>query len=377
MEWKYHISDIDYGVEECRAVEEVINSKWLSMGEKTRQFEQDVSCFLGGPKTIAVSSCTSALHLALKVLDVKDDDEIIVPSYTFIATVNSILYQRAKPVFAEISGENDLNLDFSQLENLLTEKTRGIIPVHLAGYATDIDKIVDFARQNGLFVVEDAAHAIGSTYRGKHLGTFGDIGCYSFFSNKNLVTGEGGMVTTDNEELFERIKLLRTHGLCKTSWDKTKGASLSYDVFELGHNYRMTELNAALGICQLAKLKKNNGIRRELTEQYKNNLSGRPYVIVPFLDNPTHSSCHVFPVILDRSLNRDDVIEGLKERGVQTTIHYPPVHQFTLYANQFEVSLPKTEDISRREITLPLHPLLRKEDVDDICSIFNDVVTGN
>lgn len=193
-------------------------------------------------------------------------------------------------------------------------------------------------------------------------------------SNKNLVTGEGGMVVTSNDELYERMKLLRTHGVSKTSLDKTKGSSLNYDVFELGHNYRMSELNAALGLTQLAKLERNNQTRRELTQRYRENLSDRSYITIPFLENPTHSSCHVFPIILDPNLDRDEVIEGLKQEGVQTTIHYSPVHQFTLYKSRYNVTLPRTEDVSRREITLPLHPLLKKDDVDNICSILNDVI---
>ncbi len=373
MRWKYQLSDIDYGREEQQAVLGVLKSKWLSMGEQTRRFEEEVGRYVGA-RSVAVSSCTAALHLALKAVDIGPGDEVIVPSYTFIATVNSINYQGATPVFVDINGPHDLNMDTSKLENLLTERTRAIMPVHIAGYATNIEEVVRFARDHGLWVIEDAAHALGSSHAGKALGTFGDVGCYSFFANKNLVTGEGGMLVTNNKDIFERASVLRSQGIPTTSLDKASGSSPEYDVYELGHNYRMTELHAALGICQLSKLEQNNRKRRQLTQRYRENLYGEPYATVPFLSNQTHSSCHIFPVILSADLDRGEVIKNLKEQGVQTSIHCPPLHKFSLYSKKIDVSLPKTEDVSKREITLPLHPLLEEKDIDGICLILKNVV---
>lgn len=373
MGFTYRLSELDYGAEEREAVLEVLRSEWLSTGSCTERFEAEFGERVGA-KAVATSSGTAALHLALAALGVEEGDEVIVPSYTFIATVNAIAYQRATPIFAEIVGAHDLNLDVDALARLVTERTKGIVVVHVAGYASRLTALVEFARAHGLFVVEDAAHAAGATLDGKALGTFGDVGCFSFYANKNLVTGEGGMLASQSSSLVDRARLLRAHALPRTSLQKACGARESYDVAALGYNYRMSDLEAALGSSQLAKLSAGNARRGELVSHYRQRLSNATGITVPFSDNVTDSSHYIFPVVLGPDVDRDAVARALAERGVQTSVHFPPVHEFSLYARP-GIELPRTEAVSRRELTLPLHTRLSEADVASICSMVIEEVS--
>jgi dTDP-4-amino-4,6-dideoxygalactose transaminase len=330
----------------------------------------------GSQHAVAVSNCTAALHLALLALDVGAGDEVLVPSYTFVASANAILYQSARPVFVEIRGPHDLNLDPADLARKLTPRSKAIIVVHLAGFPADMDAIHDIAARHNLPVVEDACHAIGADFRGRpgsglagrKAGTLGRIGCFSFFANKNLVTGEGGMLVTDDEELARRMRLGRSHGMTKTSWDKADGRATDYDVVQLGHNYRGTELTAAMGLIQLRKLPAANARRRELVAVYRQRLREVPGLVIPFADRLDDSAHHIFPLVLDDAALRAPLREALRQRGIQTSVHYPPVHQFTHYRALIgELHLPITEDVAAREVTLPLHPLLSAADVHAIC----------
>ena len=376
---KYLISDCDLGEEEAQAVAEVVRSKWLSVGPRTAEFEERFAAWCGSKHAVSVSNCTAGLHLALLALDLGPGDEVIVPSYTFVASVNCIAYVGATPVFVDITGPHDLNLDVADVERKITPRTRAIIAVHLAGFPCDMDRINALAERHNLRVVEDACHAIGATYQGdpagklhvRKAGTLGDLGCFSFFANKNLVTGEGGMVVTDDAELAQRIRLSRSHGMTKTSWDKATGRADGYDVQRLGFNYRATELTAALGLIQLRKLDANNEQRRRLVARYRHRLAtmGLP-LTVPFSDRLDDSAHHIFAVLIDDPAVREPLRRTLDELGVQTTFHYPPVHLFSHYAagpgKDADAALPRTLDAAAREVTLPLHPLLTEADVDEI-----------
>lgn len=376
MQPKYLLSDVDLGEEEALAVAEVVRGKWLSVGPRTAEFESRFAEMTGSRHAVAVANCTAALHLALEALGVGPDDEVIVPSYTFVASANAILYQLARPVFVDIVGPHDLNLDPANLERRITPSTRAILVVHLAGFPADMDAILDIAARHDLPVVEDACHAIGADYigspgsalTGRKAGALGRIGCFSFFANKNLVTGEGGMLVTDDEELARRMRLGRSHGMTKTSWDKAAGRAADYDVVQLGYNYRGTELTAALGLIQLRKLAAANARRRELVAAYRKRLRGVAGLSLPFADRLADSAHHVFPILLDDAKHRASFREELRLRGIQTSVHYPPVHQFTHYrALVGDLKLPVTEEVAAREVTLPLHPLLSESDVDAIC----------
>ena len=237
--------------------------------------------------------------------------------------------------------------------------------MHYGGYPCDMASIMDIAKRRGLYVVEDAAHAPGTEYEGKKCGVLGDIGCFSFFSNKNLVTGEGGMVVTRNKEWAEKVREMRSHGMRALSWDKYHGHLSSYDIERLGYNYRTTEIHSALGLAQLKKLDRNNRKRKRLVEVYREELQEVDEICIPFSESKGRPSFHLFSILLPSSLNRIKVMEGLRDFGIQTSVHYPPVHLFSLYRNRFgykKGDLPRTEEVSRRELTLPLHPRMDAKD---------------
>ncbi|HVP80506.1 MAG TPA: DegT/DnrJ/EryC1/StrS family aminotransferase [Thermodesulfobacteriota bacterium] len=366
IQWRYPLSDIGFGKEEGRAVLRVLRSGWLSTGPVTERFEKAFSEYLGGGCAIAVSSGTAALHLALAAVGMREGDEVILPSLTFVATANSVLYVGAKPVFADIVGPDDLNISPQEIERKVTKKTRAILVMHYGGYPCDMESILRIAKKHGLCVVEDAAHAPGSEYRGGRCGLIGEVGCFSFFSNKNLATGEGGMVVSRNKELAESVRRMRSHGMEALSWDKYRGHLSSYDIRGLGYNYRTTEIQSALGLVQLKKLERNNKKRKKLAEIYRNELREVKEISIPFSPVKDIPSYHLFPVLVAPSIDRNRVMERLKEFGIQSSIHYPAVHLFSLYRKQFgylKGDLPKTEEVSKRELTLPLHPLLDTRDV--------------
>jgi dTDP-4-amino-4,6-dideoxygalactose transaminase len=366
MKWKYPLSDIDFGKEEEQGVLRVLRSKWLSTGPVTERFEKAFSEYLGGGHAIAVSNGTAALHLALAILGIREEDEVILPSLTFVATANAVLYVGAKPVFADIIGFDDLTISPQEIETRITPRTKAIVVMHYGGYPCDMPSIMDIAKRRGLYVVEDAAHAPGAESRRKKCGLIGDIGCFSFFSNKNLVTGEGGMVVTRDREWAEKVRKMRSHGMEALSWDKYRGHLSSYDIRILGYNYRTTEIQSALGLVQLRKLDRNNKKRKRLVEIYQRELQGIEGISIPFLKYKGNPSYHLFPILLAPSINRNKVMERLKDFGIQVSIHYPPVHLFSLYRNQFghkKGDLPRTEEVSQREVTLPLHPLLDTGDL--------------
>ncbi len=365
MEWRVPLADIDIGPEEEEAVIQVLRSRWLSMGAVTQQFEQEFADYVGARFAFAVANGTAALHIACLVASLGPGDEVIVPSLTFVATANAVRYTGAMPIFADISSQNDLTISPRSIESKVNERTRAIIVMHYGGYACDMPAILAIAKKHHLYVIEDAAHAPGSSLEGRMLGTWGDIGCFSFFSNKNLATGEGGMVVTDDETLAEKIRLFRSHGMTSLSWDRHQGHAWSYDVVELGFNYRIDEIRSAIGRIQLQKLTSNNMRRREIITQYRELLSELvPEIQVPFDKHPGISSGHLMPILLPRGLDRLAFMESMKSEGIQTSIHYPPIHCFAAYGPKLAgKELPITEDVTAREATLPLFSNLREKDI--------------
>ena len=364
MEWRIPLSDIDFGAEEAAAVQQVVQSRWLTMGAVTQDFEREFGEYVKARHAIAVTNATAALHLACLVAGLGPGTEAILPSLTFVATANAVRYTGATPVFADLEGEDWPNISPASIEACATERTRAIVVVHYGGYPCDMPAILEIARRRGLRVIEDAAHAIGSELDGRKLGTWGDVGCYSFFSNKNMTTGEGGMLTTDDDEMADRLRLLRSHGMTSLSWDRYRGHAWSYDVVDLGYNYRIDEIRSALGRVQLVKLERNNERRRELTRLYREWL-GRlaPQVTIPFGAERGRSACHLLSILLPAGTDRVQFMEGMKARGIQTSIHYPPVHQFRIYRSTGGPPLPLTEQIAARQVTLPLYPSMTDADV--------------
>ncbi|HUI89673.1 MAG TPA: DegT/DnrJ/EryC1/StrS family aminotransferase [Anaerolineales bacterium] len=367
MDWRIPLSDIDFGPEEAAAVQQVVQSRWLTMGAITQDFEREFAAYVGARHAIAVTNATAALHLACLVAGLGPGDEAIVPSLTFVATANAVRYTGADVRFGDIESEDWLNISAEAINNSITSRTRAIVVVHYGGYPCDMASILGIAHRHGLKVIEDAAHAIGSELGGKKLGTWGDVGCYSFFSNKNMTTGEGGMLTTSDDGLAEHLRLLRSHGMTSLSWDRFKGHAWSYDVVDLGYNYRIDEIRSSLGRAQLAKLEGNNARRRELTAIYHEYLEELvPEITIPFRAQRGLSACHLLPILLPRGNDRTRFMEAMKSYGIQTSIHYPPVHQFRIYQSEKGhggISLPNTEQVAAREVTLPLYPSMTKSDV--------------
>lgn len=365
--WRIPLSDIDLGEEELAAVQDVLHSRWLTMGQVTQQFESDFVRYTGAKYALAVTNATAALHMACVAVGLAQGDEVIVPALTFVASANCIRYVGATPVFADLGGENDLNISPAAIEARITEHTRAILVVHYGGYACAMPTILEIARRHGLRVIEDAAHAAGSWLENRHLGTWGDIGCFSFFSNKNMTTGEGGMVVTNDDALIEKLRLLRSHGMTSLTLDRHKGHAWSYDVVDLGYNYRIDEIRAALGIVQLSKLDRNNERRRHLTQLYRECLQELPQVKVPFANHPGVSAAHIQPILLPRGADRIHFMEQMKLQGIQTSIHYPPIHKFAAYRDlgpRASGQLTVTEDLAAREVTLPLYPAMTDQDVE-------------
>jgi dTDP-4-amino-4,6-dideoxygalactose transaminase len=370
MAWQIPLSDIDFGPEEEEAVQQVIRGRWLTMGSATQAFERAFAGYVGAKHAVAVSSGTAALHLACLAVGLEPGDEVIVPSLTFVATAAAVRYVGARPIFADITSLDDPTLSPERVESLVTGHTTAIIVMHYGGYPCDMPRIMALARRRGLAVIEDAAHAPGASLEGRMLGTWGDVGCFSFFSNKNMVTGEGGMLVTDDDTLAERLRLQRSHGMTSLTWDRHKGHAWSYDVVELGYNYRIDEIRSSLGLTQLARLDRNNQRRRELSAAYHRLLpEASPDVIVPFSQPRGEPSCHIMPTLLPDGVDRTRFMEMMKSQSIQTSVHYPPIHRFQYYKDErayVPLPLGVTEGFAAREVTLPLYPTMSDEALERV-----------
>lgn len=377
MNWRIPLSDIDYGLEEEQAILDVLRSRWLTMGAVTQRFEQAFARFLDVRHAIAVSNATAGLHLACLTLDLKPGDEVILPALTFIATAAAVRYVGATPVFADIQSETDLTISPASIEQKITPRTKAIMVMHYGGYPCDMAAIEEIAKKYGLPVIEDAAHAPGAELADRKMGTWGDIGVFSFFSNKNIVTGEGGMLVTNDNTLAEKMRHLRSHAMTSVTWDRHQGHAWSYDVTDLGYNYRPSEIVSALGLVQLQKLEKNNQRRRELTSHYHQLLAEKcPDVTLPFVAHRGLSSCHILPILLPSQIERTQFMDGMKSKGIQTSFHYPPIPGFSYYrtSNPTNDILPLTQLIAKHEVSLPLYPALRPEDVETVVAAVSETL---
>ncbi len=375
MEYKIPLFSLNYSEEEEAEVLRTIRSRWISTGPRNAEFEEKFGAMLGARYAVALANCTVALHLALQILGIGDGDEVIVPSMTFVATVNAIRYVNAIPVFCDIRSNEDPTLDPDEVSSLVTSRTRAIMVMHYAGFPCNMNEIMAIAGRHGLAVIEDACHAPLSDYAGKRLGTIGDFGCFSFFSNKNISTGEGGMLVTNNRHYDEKARLLRSHGMTSLSYDRAMGHCNSYDVVALGFNYRMDDLRASLGIVQLNKLRPDLERRSHIRKRYIDGLAGIEGLAIPFCGHEGFVSNYIFPVVIENSSaeKRDCVRSELQRMGIQTSVHYPAVHRFEIY-RWTKADLPQTESFADSEITLPMYAALSDADVDYVCECLSDAV---
>ena len=351
--WRVPLADVVVPEEDIAAVAAVYRSGWLSMGPETEALERDFAAYTGAPHAIAVANGTAALHLICVAAGLGPGDEVIVPSMTFVATVNAIAYTRATPVFADVQGLPEPWLDPARVASAMTPRTRAIMAMDYGGHPGALGAIEALARDRGVTLLEDAAHAAGSWSEGRHLGTVGLAGAFSFFSNKNLAVGEGGMVVTSDDEIATRIRLLRSHGMTTLSWDRHRGHATGYDVVDLGFNYRMDEPRAALARRRLERLDAENGRRRLLDARYREHLDGVPGLACALPPVPgARLAHHLFTVVVDADVERDGVRAALASAGIQTSVHYPPAHRFSIYAS--DAPLPVTEAYGARAISLPM-----------------------
>jgi dTDP-4-amino-4,6-dideoxygalactose transaminase len=358
------------------AVAETLRSGWLTLGPRTAAFEEAFAAQLGARHAIAVSSCTAALHLAYLAAGVGPGDEVIVPSFTFAATANAVIYCGATPVFAEICSRERPCLDPEDVERRITPRTKAVCVVHFAGYAAAADRLRELCDARGITLIEDVAHAPSATLDGRKLGTWGLAGAFSFFSNKVLSVGEGGLLCTDSDEVAAFARSRRSHAMTSGTWDRHNGRTDTYDVVGLGFNYRLDEPRAALLLSRLQRLEADIARRRELTLRYRGLLAQVEGIVVPFDDGDVpSSSCYVIPIMLERDGTQAEVSHRLRELGIQTSIFYPSIHRFTAYRERFpELSLPLTELASRTELTLPFYPHMSDGDQDRVVAALAEAV---
>jgi dTDP-4-amino-4,6-dideoxygalactose transaminase len=379
MRWRVPYFDLVLGAEEKRAVVEVIESNWLTAGPRIAEFEHRFAAALGeASQAISVANGTAALHLALAAVGIKAGDEVVLPSLTFVACANAVRYLDGVPVFADISSTDDWNINPADIEAKVTDRTRAIIAVHYAGYPCRMQAILDVARRHNLKVIEDCSHGPLARLEGRCLGAWGDVGCFSFFGNKNMTTGEGGMIVTRDARLAEKIRSLRSHGMTSTSYERFRGHAFGYDVDGLGYNYRLDEIRAAIGLAQLAKLSAMNLQRRKRVHRYRRKVAAElPNVRTPFGKHDGDFGYHIFPVLLpEHGPARDAVMAGMAERGVQTSIHYRPVHTFSAYADR-AAQLPLTAAIAPSILSLPLYPTMHDEQMDYVIGALKECLASS
>jgi dTDP-4-amino-4,6-dideoxygalactose transaminase len=364
-DWRVPLADVVVPEDDIAAVAEVYRSGWLSMGPQTEALERDFERFTGARHALAVSNGTAALHLLCRAAGIGPGDEVVVPSLTFVATVNAVAYTGATPVFADVVSVTEPWLDPDAVAAATGERTRAIMNMAYGGHPGRTQDLAAIARESGVVLLEDVAHAAGTRVGGRHLGTIGLGGAFSFFSNKNLAVGEGGMVVTDDDEAAARMRLLRSHGMTTLTWDRHRGHASGYDVVDLGFNYRIDEPRAALAARRLQRLDAENASRAVLDARYRELLSG--------IDGLTPAMAHVldaqlahhlFTVVLDEDVDRAGFRDALASGGIQTSIHYPPAHRFSIYAGAAD--LPVTDDYAARTVTLPMFATMTRGQQDEV-----------
>ena len=361
--------DVRLSDEEIAAVADTLRSGWLTMGPRTQAFEAAFAAHLDCRHAVATSSCTTALHLAYLAAGIGPGDEVIVPAITFVASASAVRYCGGTPVPAEIVGQHDLGIDARDVEARITERTKAVCAVHYAGYATAVSELRDLCDAHDIALIEDAAHSPSAVAAGdgRKLGTYGLAGAFSFFSNKVLSCGEGGLLATDDDRVAELARSLRSHAMTSGTWDRHRGHAAGYDVVGLGYNYRLDEPRAALLDARLSGLEDDIARRRVLVLRYRELLADVAGVLLPYTDEDVErSSCYVMPVMIEDPELRDPLREWLSERKIQTSVLYPALHELSEYAGFAPDPLPRAELAARTELTLPLYPHLSATDQDRV-----------
>jgi dTDP-4-amino-4,6-dideoxygalactose transaminase len=370
----------DIGQEEIDEVADTLRSGWLTSGPKVARFEEGFRAITGASHAVALSSCTAGLHLALLAAEIGPGDEVITTPLTFAATVNVILHAGATPVLADVSLE-DYCLDPEQVAAKITPQTKAIIPMHYGGQPCRMDELLALARERGLRVIEDAAHALPAQYRGKAVGGLSDAAVFSFYPIKNITTGQGGMLTTNDEQLAEQVRLLSLHGLSKNAWNRySEGGSAEYQVLAPGFNYSMTDIQAAIGIHQLEKLAAFQARREQLVAQYDDAFADLPEVVRPPRRDDSVHAWHLYAIRVETAgltISRAQFIEELRQRGIGTSLHFIPIHfhpYFREHLGWRDGDFPATEKVYAGLVSLPLYPRMTDEDVERVSAAVHEIL---
>jgi dTDP-4-amino-4,6-dideoxygalactose transaminase len=366
----FHVAHIEE--EEIQAVVDVLRSGWLTTGPRTKKFEASFAQYVGATHAVALSSCTAALHLALAAIGLQEGDEVILPTMTFSSTGEVVGYFKARAVLVDCE-PSSFQISPDEIERAITPKTKAIIPVHYAGCPVGLDRILDIGRRHGIKIVEDAAHSLPASYNGKRIGSFGDITCFSFYATKTLTTGEGGMVTTENPEYAERIRILSLHGISKDAYKRyTAEGTWRYEILELGYKYNMTDIQAALGMVQLAKCDSMLRKRELLAAHYHSLLSSVQGFTLPRVPDNVAHAWHLYVLQIEEarfSVGRDFFIEELKRQGIGSSVHFIPLHTHPLYCDRLGYRIgqfPNAERHFQGALSLPLYPSMTNGDVERV-----------
>jgi dTDP-4-amino-4,6-dideoxygalactose transaminase len=364
----FHVADV--GEEEAKAASEVIRTGWLTMGPKTIEFEQSFASYVGAKHAIGVSSCTAALHLALDAIGLKQGDEVLVPTTTFTSTAEVVCYFKAKPVLVDVDPVS-LCMDSADAERRITAQTRAVIPVHYAGQPCDMEAIQNMANRRGLRVIEDAAHSLPASYHGVRVGAISELTAFSFYATKTLTTGEGGMVTTDNDDLATRMRMMRLHGIGRDAWKRYSAAgSWFYEVLDTGFKYNLTDIQSAIGIVQLGKCDHMRDTRVKVAQRYSAAFAPERALQVPTVNDGCESAWHLYVLRLnleELSITRSEMIEKLKALGIGTSVHFIPLHMHPYYKNAYgyrEEDFPVASQQYKRYLSLPIFPGMTESQID-------------
>lgn len=368
------------GKEEIDEVADSLRSGWITTGPKTAKFEEIIRNYTASKYALSLNSCTAGLHTSLLSCGIKPGDEVITSPLTFAATANTIIHVGATPVFVDIKKET-VNIDEDFIEKAITKKTKAIIPVHMAGRPCEMDKIMKIAKKHKLYVIEDAAQAIGASYKGKKIGSIGDMTCFSFYATKNITTSEGGIVTTNNPKWAEKIKIYRLHGMSKDAWKRYSGSGYQhYDIIYPGFKYNMTDIAASIGIHQMAKINKFEKIREKIWNIYNNAFKDLPLTLPSSWPDYIKHARHLYTLLIDKKkvdIDRDEFIQEMHAAGIGTSVHFIPLHLLSYYKNKFNYKkgdYPNAEFIGERTVSIPLSPALTESEVKRIVKTVRKII---
>ncbi len=375
-----HFAQPLFGSEEKKEVIKAMDSGWVTLGPGTREFEEQFAKYTGAKYAVGLSSCTAALHLALIAAGVGRGDEVITTIFTFAASINPVLILGGKPVLVDID-EKTMNIDEKLIEAKITKKTKVIMPMHYGGYPCNMDAIKKIAKKHKLIIIEDAATAIGTSYKDKKVGNIGDMTCFSFHPIKNMSTGDGGMVTTNNKLFAERIMLLRLHGMSKEAWKRhTAAGSWKYDIVEPGFKYNMTDIQAALGRVQLKRLDGFIKIRKQYAKIFDSELSKIPEITVPIHSKDSGTAYNLYTIRIDTknlTVTRDEIVELLKQEQIGVSVYYIPLYEFSYFQKHLKLKssdYPHASAVYQNMMSLPLYPKMTLKDVNRVINTLSKII---